>query len=163
MLQDIASFRTLWQGFMEQQHEEGSLQLPNEYNLDLYTNLFKAYLSGEATGLVLFVTDGTKDVGVYMDGVIVGGFELSIGTYTMMWGTYLEPEYRGRGITHQIGDAAMKWTLEKGFTGGITGILAGGKTVPEVLKHAVDGKRGTGTTKPYVIELYWEFDKPSDS
>ena len=159
MLQDEASFRVLWQRFAMQQFDEGSLILPTHYNLNIHTALFRSYVSNPATGLVLLVTDGAKDVGLHMEGVIQGGFELSIGPYTMLWGDYLDPEYRGKGISHLIYEAAMKWTYEHGFTGGITGILTGGKTVPEVLKAVVDDKRGASTTRPYTIEVCWEFDQ----
>jgi len=162
MLQDGHSFRELWQKFMEQQLEEGSLQLANEYNLELYMSLFYSYVGGKVPGQVLVVSDGNKDVGIYLEGVIVGGFELTIGSYTMLWGCYLLPEYRGQGITHKLYEMAMEWTYEQGFTGGITGILVTGQSVSKTLKAVVDDKRGASPTHPYTIEVCWEFKEPSE-
>jgi GNAT superfamily N-acetyltransferase len=163
MLQDTQSFQCLWQKFAEQQFEEGSLALPNERNLEFHTSLFYDYVGGQVPGLVLLVSDGSKDVGLHMEGVIRGGLELSIGRYTMLWGDYLLPAYRGQGISHKLYEAAMKWTYEQGFTGGITGILVGDKSVPQILEKVVDGTHGASKTRPYTIEVCWEFERPTDS
>ena len=164
MLQDEASFRALWKKYMEHQFDEGGLQLPNEHNLDIYMNLFRAFVGGTEKGIVLMVSDGSKDVGVQMDGTIKGSFELSIGPYSMLYGIYYESEYRNQGITHMIHKIMTPWIRENGFTGGVTGILAGGKTVPQVLEHTIDrGPDAAGAVKPHAIQLYWEFEKPRDA
>jgi GNAT superfamily N-acetyltransferase len=162
MLQDKPIFRELWQQFMEQQFDEGSLQLPNEHNLDIHTHLFHCYVTGLVPGLVLFLCDGTKPIGIHMEGEPEdGGFQLSIGRYTMLWGDYIEPDYRGQGHSHLLYEAAMEWTYEQGFTGGITGLLAGGDTVSQILGRVVDGKFGATDTKAHTIEVHWRFHEPS--
>jgi GNAT superfamily N-acetyltransferase len=164
MLQDRQSFKELWQRFAEQQFEEGSLQLPNEHNLDLHVDMFDCYVKGTIPGLVLLVSDGNRDVGVHMEGELVGGFELSIGRYTMLWGDYLLPEYRGQGHSHKIHKAAMDWTYEQGYTGGMTGLLAGGETIPKILERTVDtGTHGATKTMPFSINVYWKFNKPDQA
>jgi len=143
---------------MEQQAKEGSLILPNDKNLQLFTELFKLYVTGKLVGLVLLISDDSKDIGIHMDGVPPSAPELTIGKYTMLWGDYLEPEYRGKGITHELYKVAMEWTYENGFTGGISGILVGDQRVEQVLKKVVDGKLGATKTRPYTIEVCWEFE-----
>ena len=156
MLQDEDSFRRLWWKFNEQQAKEGSLILPNRHNLEVHVDLFRAYVSGLDEGLVLFASDGPKDVGVWMEGV-PGPLELSIGAYTMLWGVYYEPEYRGKGITHLLTEASMVWTRKHGFTGGITGVLVGDKSIQEVIAASVAKIPGGREVRPYTVEVCWEF------
>lgn len=158
MLQDEGSFRTLWQRFTEQQFNEGSLILPNEHNLNSSTRMFHSYVSGQALGLVLFACDGVKDIGVWMEGV-PGDLELSIGPYTMLWGLYYDPQYRGQGITHKLTEVSMEWTHKQGFTGGITGVLIGDKTIQEVIAQSVIKIPGASKSRPYTVEMCWEFGK----
>jgi len=146
---------------MEQQAKEGSLILPNDKNLQLFTELFKLYVTGKLVGLVLLISDDGRDVGIQMDGVPPAAPELTIGKYTMLWGTYLEPEYRGKGITHEIYKVAMEWTHKNGFTGGISGILVGDQRVEQVLSKVVDNTHGATKTRPYTVDVCWEFEKPS--
>lgn len=156
MLDDEASFRRLWQAFNEQQAEEGSLILPNEHNLDIHTAMFREYVMCQGRGLVLFATDGNKDIGVWVEGV-PSDLELSIGPYTMLHGVYYEPEYRGQGITHKLTEASMEWTRKHGFTAGITGVLVGDKDVQEILRQSVTHIEGARPTRPYTVEVCWEF------
>ena len=156
MLDDEASFRRLWQLFNEQQAEEGSLILPNENNLDIATRMFQYYVNGLGAGLVLFAMDGIYNIGVWMEGE-PEGFELSIGPYTMLHGVYYEPKYRGQGITHLLTEASMEWTRKHGFTGGITGVLVGDRTIQEVIQKAVRKIPGGRDVKPYTVEVCWEF------
>lgn len=164
MLQDEPSFRELWQQFAKQQAEEGSLQLPNERNLEIHVSMFHTYVRGLVPGLVLLASDGNKDVGFHMEGEFEdGGFDLSIGRYTMLWGDYLLPEYRGQGISHKFYQAAMEWTYEQGYTGGITGILVGGESVPKILEKVVDNTHGASPTRPCSLMVCWEFNESNDS
>ena len=161
MMQDLALFKRLWLAYLEEQHDKGDLTLPNEHNLAIYCEMFRAYVSGDVLGLVLFLNVDGKDIGIHMEGEILGGFELSIGRHTLLQGVYLEPEYRGRSLTHHLYAKAMEWTHAKGLTGGVTSMLTGDDRVPAVLEKVVDGKFGSSDTKPFMVLVYWQFEKPS--
>ena len=159
MLQDLELFKELWMEFLEDQYEKGDLTLPSEHNLELAVNLFQSYVSGDTLGIVLFLMVDGKDVGVHMGGEIPGGPELSIGKYTMLFGVYYRPEHKGHGYTNLLFQKMTDWLTKNGVMGTITGVLTGNASVTEITSKVVDGKFGAGVTKPYSINLYWEFEK----
>ena len=50
---DVGLFRKLWKLFLEEQKEMGGVILPNEQNLEIFTNLFKIYNPPIVTGKLL--------------------------------------------------------------------------------------------------------------
>ena len=161
MTQDLGTFKKLWMEFLEDQYKKGGLVLPNKHNIDRAAEQFRAYVSGDVLGIVLFLNVNGEDVGVHMGGEMLGGLEFSIGRYTMLWGVYYRPEHKGKGYTHLLYQVMAEWLKKHGINGTVTSVLTGNATVTEVIAKVVDGKFGADNSKPYAVNLYWEFEEPS--
>jgi len=162
MMQDLGQFKQLWSEFLEDQAKRGDLVLANDHNLDIAVNVFRTYVSGDVLGLVQFLNVNGKDVGVYMEGELPGGYQLSIGRYTMLFGVYYRPEYQGKKYTHLMYEKAMVWTRKHKLEGGITAYLTNNAKAADVTSKVIDGNLGGSEIRTYSVNLYWTFQS-SDS
>jgi len=142
MMQDLGQFKVLWAEFLEDQAKRGDLILPNEHNLAIAVSMFRAFVSGEVLGLVQFLNVGGEDVGVYMEGELLGGYQLTIGKYTMLFGVYYRPDYQGEGYSHLMYEKAMEWTHKHKITGGITAYLTDNAKVADVTTKVIENNGG---------------------
>lgn len=119
-LNDRAPFSRLWMEFLKDQHEKGSHILPSIANLARARNMMEVYSQGTADGLTLFwYPKGREEpVGVVLAGTQLppSDWETDLGRVAMLWGVYVEPEYRGQGITMKLFKRAMEIGIGQGYT-----------------------------------------------
>lgn len=109
---DVNLFRKMWLEYLTEHHEKGGHILPTEKNLDLYTEIYAQYVSGQAPGVVLFIGEHT----VHMSGTPgPATFDTDFGTAATGWGTYVRPEARNNGYSKTIREAAFERLKAMGF------------------------------------------------
>jgi GNAT superfamily N-acetyltransferase len=109
--------------FMEYLIEErklGSHLKDNLHNLNYFRKYFDAYTVGSLFGECLFwFPNGENEIPKAF--ALVGeqwkpvGWDSDLGRTCMIWGLYVEPEYRGQGIGLQLGKYGIKRGMEIGF------------------------------------------------
>lgn len=89
----------------------GSVILPTEENLREFLGLFESYTVGSLHGFCLLAEPpGAPAVGCVLVGEEPGlGLHLktTIGRLAMLWGVYVEPEWRRRGVAWKLQDDGM--------------------------------------------------------
>ena len=118
-LQDRPHFLRLWAQFTQDQEKAGSHMLANLNNLYRYLNHFEAYTMGSRLGSCLLCQpeDSDEPIAITMGGELGGGdeFDTNLGKVATMWGVYVSPEFRGRGIGLKLVAGGQKSLLELGF------------------------------------------------
>ena len=144
--EDRAIFLRLWASYLSDQHKNGSMTLDTNRNLINFRSYFDAYTLGDLDGFILLWTppESEDPQGVVMAGEDTGGskwWDVAHEKTAILWGVYVDPEYRGKGIGLQLEFAALPVGLRIGFTHVETMV----RTVNE---HGSDMAFGFGTA-PY--------------
>lgn len=112
---DRKLFMELWREFQKEEYELGGDILPTQFNAMQALSLFMHYVRHDYRGGVYFA----EDVGVTMVGETPSGgfsFETRYPGYATVWGIYIRPEYRKKGISHGLLDYARE-DLSQWFDG----------------------------------------------
>ena len=131
---DVGLFRSLWSQFLREQQEAGSIiRGDSEKNLEIFTNVFKTYVDKEASeydqhnGIALFI----GEVAVLLVGASGNSVEMTIGRRpARVWGIYVIPDQRDKGIEVKLYEEAFKRLREMGFDA-----VFGNNALESVLGH----------------------------
>lgn len=152
-LDDRPEFLRLWQAYLTTQRKEGNYLWDNLHNLHLFLGFFEAYVQGSLKGCVVLCQPEEVDhpVGVAMGGQTVDRpeWETDLGETAILWGLYVEPEYRGRGISAKLFQRAREYGLSVGIQTIETVIL----DVNAPGKAAADLVGLTSNSRGYLLRL----------
>ena len=117
---DEPDFLRLWRAMLEEIAQKGSDILPSPENMTEYLGYFRAYQRGQLFGTCLF-WDGPSGIpeSVTMAGELWSRnpFQSRYGRMATWWGTYLSPEYRGKGHDFHNGESEFvpfqMWVLQR--------------------------------------------------
>jgi GNAT superfamily N-acetyltransferase len=126
-LSDRPRFLSLWKDFIIEQAKLGSPLEVCDDNLRTYLGLFESYITGSLFGFTLLATKADETVGVLMIGETPPNglhFITRDGTVATLWGVYVQPEHRRKGICWALQDAGRPITLQLGFNTMRSTILA---------------------------------------
>ena len=104
-------FMRLWKQFIIEDLANGGDILPSERNLKQMVALWMLYESKELPGINVAAFDGDQLIGVTMTGQTPSGsfwLESPRGVSVTIWGEYVLPAYRRRGVSHKM----LNLTLE---------------------------------------------------
>ena len=144
--QDRQDFLRLWAEYLTEQRKQGSFTHDSKRNLMNFRSYFDSYTLGNLHGFTLFWTPAESEApqGVVMAGEDWGGmseWDTDREKTAVLWGVYVRPEYRGKGIGLELEFAALPVGLRLGFTHVETMVRTGNE-------HGSDMAFGFGT-KPY--------------
>ena len=133
---DLGLFKKLWMEHLKEQSELGNLVEASDFNLEVYSNIFKMYVDPDSEmkldGVVLFVADKA----VSMWGSPGDVLETKLGVIAQGWGHYVTPDDRRAGIATAMMTEMFKKLREKGFDTVMGGLIeddeAGTKTMSKV-------------------------------
>jgi len=128
-LTDRPHFMRLYSEFQKSQSEKGSHFLPSIHNLNLSKGMFESYAMGKTEGFTLLWTPKDKEspVALLLAGMelLPSPWELDLGKTAILWAVYVEPEYRGQGITMKLFQKARELGIGIGIETIITYVLEG--------------------------------------
>ncbi len=159
-LDDRAQFSRLYMEFLKDQREQGSYILPSVANLARSRNMYEVYTTGTADGVCLlwYPSDAEEPAAVLLAGTHLPPFDwdTSLGRVAQLWGVYVEPRHRGKGITMKLFERAMEIGLGQGYATIQTHVLCGNShgervarefgTRPHLEEHYIE--LGTAMTSP---------------
>jgi GNAT superfamily N-acetyltransferase len=149
--QDRGHFLRLWRQFMEEEAMYGSRVEPTDGNLLEYLRLFDSYVRGSLFGFCL-LAQGDQDpepVACLLGGETPpGGLSLTLshGKAATLWGVYVEPEHRRKGLAGRLQDRAKVEAREMGFKVTVSGVLASNEAGEVNAKHWQGGIEVLGWT-----------------
>ena len=117
-LKDREQFLRLWSRHMTEQVKEGSHLVANLRNLYRCLDLFEAYVEGNLFGMcVVHETVENELVGISLGGELANRdeFETDLGKLATLWGVYVDPPWRGKGIGVKLFQEMLRLGLEMGF------------------------------------------------
>jgi GNAT superfamily N-acetyltransferase len=108
--------------------QEQPIQLQHiKDDMTFYSQLFDAYAGGMRRGI-----SGVHEAEGRIVGVILAGETATkdnsynrIGDVCIVWGAWVEPEYRAKGIAQQLTKEGVVWARRLGFTHIETAVLVG--------------------------------------
>jgi len=104
---DLRKFEMLWEEYLEENHKAGDIMLPTKANLKSFRQIASAYVESPELGFVLLAEEKKIPVGVLMWGALPSlGFETTLGKTANGWGTYVRPEWRGKGLSSELREQA---------------------------------------------------------
>ncbi len=114
VMDDEGLFRKLWGEFIVEHHKSGSDIMPTARTMNFFMVLFREYTSGHDSGAVVLDTDGR---GVLMWGESSGGlpYDSTFGRVASGWGTYVQPQHQGKGISKALRRKGTKLLKKRGF------------------------------------------------
>lgn len=144
-MEDRPHFLRLWASFLEDQRKLGSHMLPSRNNLYRSLDSFEAWIRGDRYGICLFwEPEGEDPVGIIMGGSdpVPSVWETDMGEVPALWGLYLEPSYRGKGIGAKLTAATFEDAIKWGMDYFETYVLVGNSNPDQLMKGFVG--------KPYI-------------
>ncbi len=118
-IRDRPQFLYLWGKFLSDQRKNGSHLLDTPRNLHQFQGYFESYTFGALHGMVLFWhPEGEPEpVAVVMAGEEAhpSVWETDLGRMAILWGVWVDPEFRGQGITAKLFARAKVLGEEIGF------------------------------------------------
>lgn len=118
-------FAAMWSEFLVEQAQLGSPIEPTFENELVFARLVDSYLRGSLFGFGLMILDpepcGCLLIGESPDRGL--GLRTTWGRTATLWGVYIRPPYRQRGLAHQMQDLAIIKTRELGFASIVSDIL----------------------------------------
>lgn len=104
----------LWAEYLDDKGSDsaGGTVPSSEHNMEVFGNIFDAYVTGEHDGVVLLHAE---------DAVLMWGdpggqlFETSLGRSAQGWGIYLRETHRGKGLSAAMRTKAANILKEMGF------------------------------------------------
>jgi GNAT superfamily N-acetyltransferase len=112
-------FLKLWREYIAELGTLGGEVLPTQRTMDFFARFFDWYVSGELPGVALLL----EDFGVLMCGAMAKEplYDSTFDPMAHGWGTYIQPDHRGKGysrVLREAGVAAMKHAGFKAVVGG---------------------------------------------
>jgi ribosomal protein S18 acetylase RimI-like enzyme len=116
-LSDRAEFLRLWSEHLFEQEKDGSKFLATTNTLYRFLDYYESYINGSLFGVIYFYVVDGKKVGVCMGGefAIPDAWDTTLGKLAVLWGVYVEPEHRGKGIGVKLFAALFSHAKELGF------------------------------------------------
>lgn len=99
-MQDRTRFLQLWGAHILEQEKDGSKLLATTANLYKFLDYFESYIQGSLFGAVAIAEVEGKAVGVCMGGEFASPdtWDTTLGKLANVWGVYIEPSHRGKGL-----------------------------------------------------------------
>lgn len=142
---DREPFLNLWLDYLKENADLGSPVLPSRYNMTQYRDLFDSYTVGSLRGTPVIASTSRGGVGVLMAGEPPGGFHLetSRGRLMEVWGVYVVPEHRRRGLAHKMQDHGRRVGIDLGFRGAVSTVADNAAARANALNWGaeIDGSR----------------------
>jgi ribosomal protein S18 acetylase RimI-like enzyme len=144
-LSDRAEFLRLWSDHLVEQEKDGSKLLATTNNLYRYLDYFENYIMGSLFGMTYFYVLDGKRVGVCMSGefALPDDWDTTLGKLAVLWGVYVEPEHRGKGIGVKLFASVLESGKELGFDAVETYVR-------------VNNKHGRQVAKAFGTQVYLE-------
>lgn len=152
---DIGLFKKLWRLYLEEQTENGSLLLPVEENVDVFANIFRMYIDptipedAQKDGVVLFISD----VAFIMWGDSGDMVKTKLGRTAYLWGVYVKPEYRRKGLSEMLHKEAMKHLLSMGFESLYGTVLSQNETGFKALERGTEKEVHILAESPVYVKI----------
>ena len=125
-LADRPKFLRLWKEYMIEQSKAGGSVLVCDENLIAFLGLFESYIAGSLFGFTLLAWEDDEAVGILLGGESpASGFHLQTreGKIATLWGIYVSPEHRRKGIGWALQDTARPLGRKLGFDTLLSSIL----------------------------------------
>jgi len=117
-LADRPAFLSLWKDFLiEHAKQGGHIEVCDE-NVLAFLGLFESYIAGGLFGATLIAWEGDEAVGLMMGGESPPGglyIQTTRGRMYNIWGGYVRPEYRRKGISWAMLDLCPAIARKLGF------------------------------------------------
>lgn len=126
-LADRAVFLSLWKDYMIAQAKAGGPIEVCDENLLAFLGLFESYIGGSLFGATLIAWEDDTAVGLLMGGESPSsGFHLrtTAGKVCTLWGVYVQPEHRRKGIGWALQDLGPKTARKMGFDTMLSSVIA---------------------------------------
>ena len=125
--QDRPTFLRLWRPFMEEEARHGGQVEATDGNLLEYLRLFDSYTRGSLFGICLLAQGdpNTPPVGCLLGGEAPpGGLNLTLshGKAATLWGVYVEPQARRKGLAGRLQDRGQLEAGRLGFDVVVSGV-----------------------------------------
>lgn len=111
-----AAFIHLWKQFMLEHEKLGGDIRATDRSLEVYADLFDAYVSGRLAGVAVMAWDGKEPCGALLWGEGAQlPFEVSGGRRAVGWGAYVDKSHRRQGISIELRERAKRVLRRKGI------------------------------------------------
>jgi ribosomal protein S18 acetylase RimI-like enzyme len=116
-MQDRTRFLQLWGAHILEQEKDGSKLLATTANLYKFLDYFESYIQGSLFGIVSIAEVDGESVGVCMAGEFAqeDTWDTTLGKLANLWGVYVEPEHRGKGLGVKLFATVLERGRELGF------------------------------------------------
>jgi ribosomal protein S18 acetylase RimI-like enzyme len=116
-ISDRAEFLRLWGAHLLEQEKDGSNFLATTNNLYRFLDYFEDYINGSLFGMTYFYAVDGKRVGVCMSGefALPDTWDTTLGKLATLWGVYVDPDHRGKGIGLKLFASVLERGKELGF------------------------------------------------
>ena len=111
-------FLTLWREYLKEQYDKGGPYLATNDNLLYFLAMYDAYDTGSLFGGTRFIYDSERCIGLLMGGEDYPNgcaIETRWGKVATVWGVYIIPEYRRKGVGLKLILAAQQHAKDLGF------------------------------------------------
>jgi GNAT superfamily N-acetyltransferase len=142
---DLRQFTFLWKEYLLELQTLGGAIWPSHRTLRFYREMVRIYDSDPLLGVCLIGWEGKKPAGVVLWGTLAPmPIDTDHGRVAQGHGTYVRPDFRGRGLSSELRTAAKTILKANGFdtvigaaeidnkTGLATGMGAGFEIVQQV-------------------------------
>jgi GNAT superfamily N-acetyltransferase len=125
---DRPEFLRLYYDYLLEERKLGSSLPASLHNLTFFRKYFDAYTMGCLFGACLLwfpdeEPETPRGLALVGEEWETPGWETDLGRVCYIWGLYVEPPYRGRGVGLQLGQFGIKRGIEIGFDTVRTAVL----------------------------------------
>lgn len=116
-LTDRADFLHLWSAHLQEQEKDGAKLLATRSNLYQFLDYFESYIGGSLFGIVCVAEVEGEVVGVVMAGEFAqpNSWDTTFGKLANLWGVYVDPIHRGKGLGVKLFSLCRERGIELGF------------------------------------------------
>lgn len=112
---DLTEITRLWGDYQRESHARGDFECPTVRTLAWYLGRFLSILYGLERGLILLAESPDGPVGVLVAIEMQMRVDHRLGQLVEGLGTYVDPDWRGQGISRRLHREAIQRLGEMGF------------------------------------------------